>query len=125
MFVEVKDFFKNNPHFMQNSVLIINDSNVNKIKIFGAEWLSPLDSGITYCGDNLNKIELVKKGLTDYYHNNPKLHYYIVYYNDSTIEEQGLIDETYNFLVNIGADVILLEEIEWTWEPPDWQEIVK
>lgn len=61
MFVEVKDFFKNNPHFMQNSVLIINDSNVNRIKIFGAEWLSPLDSGITYCGDNLNKIELVKK----------------------------------------------------------------
>ena len=125
MFVKVKDFFKNNPHFMQNSVLIINDSNENKIKIFGADWLSSLDNTIPYHEDNLNKIELVKKGLADYYHHNPKLHYYIVYYNNSTIEEQGLIDKTYNFLVNIGADIILLEEIEWTWEPPDWQEIVK
>ena len=105
---------------MQNSVLIMNDSNENKIKIFGAEWLSPLDSAIPYHEDNLNKIELVKKGLADYYYYNPKLHYYIVYYNNSTIEEQGLIDETYNFLVNVGADVILLEEIEWMWEPPDF-----
>lgn len=120
MVVEVKDFFKNNSDFIQNSVLIMNKNNENKIIIFGAEWSSSLDRTISYYGDYSNKIELVKKGLADYYHHNPKLHYYIVYYNNSTIEELGLIDETYNFLVNIGADVILLEEIEWTWEPPDF-----
>lgn len=104
---------------MQNSVLIINENNTNRINIFGAEWLSPLDSAIPYREDDLNKIKLVKKGLADYYYHHPKLHYYVVYYNNSDSEEQDLIDETYNFLVNIGADVILLEEIEWTWEPPD------
>lgn len=117
MVVNVKDFFKNNPNFMQNSVLVKNENNVNRINIFCAEWLSPLDSAIPYHEDDLNKIELVKKGLADYYHHNPKLHYYIVYDNNSTIEEQELIDEIYNFLVNVGADVILLEEIEWAWDP--------
>ena len=103
---------------MQNSVLIMNDSNVNRINIFGAEWLSSLDSAIPYQEDDLNKIKLIKKGLANYYYNKPKLHYYIAYYNNSTIEEQGLVDEIYNFLVNAGADVILLEDIEWSWEPP-------
>ena len=117
MVVSAEAFFKNNPSFMQNSVLIINENNTNRINIFGAEWLSPLDSAIPYREDDLNKIELVKKGLADYYHHNPKLHYYVVYYNNSTPEEQELIDEIYNFLVNAGADVILLEEIEWAWIP--------
>ncbi len=114
--VDVEVFFKNNPNFMQNSVLI-RDNHTNKIDILGAEWLSPLDDAIPYCGDNLNKIKLVKKGLVNYYYHNPKLHYYIVYYNNSTPEEQGLIDEIYNFLVSAEADVILLEDIEWVWEP--------
>ena len=95
----------------------MNNNDENTIIIFGAEWSSSLDSTISYYGDNLNKIELVKKELTDYYYHNPKLHYYVVYYNNSTPEEQGLIDEIYNFLVNAGADVILLEEIEWVWVP--------
>ncbi len=117
MVVDVKDFFKNKHDFIQNSVLIMNNNDENTIIIFGAEWSSSLDSTISYYGDNLNKIELVKKELTDYYYHNPKLHYYVVYYNNSTPEEQGLIDEIYNFLVNAGADVILLEEIEWVWVP--------
>lgn len=46
---------------MQNSVLIINENNTNRINIFGTEWLSPLDRVIPYREDDLNKIELVKK----------------------------------------------------------------
>lgn len=101
---------------MQDSVLVKNRSDENTVLIIGAEWLTPLDDAILY-GDDSYRIRRIKNRLVNYYYNNPKLHYYIVYYNDNTIEEQGLIDETYNFLVNIGADVILLEEIEWTWEP--------
>lgn len=118
MFVNTKDFFKNNPDFIQNSVLVKNDSNTSTVTIFGAEWSSPLDNIIHYHGDDLNKRRLIKKGLVNYYYRNPKLHYYIVYYNNSTIEEQNLTDEIYNFLVNAEADVILLEEIDWVWEPP-------
>lgn len=120
MVVSVRNFFKDKSDFIQNSVLIKNRKNEkyeNKIVIYGAEWLSSLDRTISYDGDYSNKVYLIKKGLADYYHHNPKLHYYIVYYNDNTKEEQGLIDEVYNFLVNVGADVILLEEIEWMWDP--------
>ena len=102
---------------MQNSVLIMNEDNVNRINIFGAEWLSPLDSAIPYHENDSNRIWFIKKELANYYNHNPKLHYYVVYHKDSTEEERTLIDEIYNFLVNVGADVILLEEIEWAWDP--------
>lgn len=114
--MEIRDFFKDNPDFIKTSVLI-RDNHVNRVDIFGAEWFSPLDNVIHYHGDDLNKRRLIKKGLVNYYYKNPKLHYYLAYHSNSTIEEQELIDEMYNFLVNVGADVILLEDIEWVWEP--------
>ena len=124
MVVNARDFFKNISDFIKNSVLVKNDSNKSTVTIFGAEWFSPFDWTMYY-GNESNRIWFIKKELANYYNHNPKLHYYIVYYKDSTTEEQTLIDEIYNFLVNVGADVVLLEEIEWTWEPPDWLEIVK
>ena len=116
MVVNVKDFFKNNPNFMQNSVLVKNRSDENTILIFGAEWSTPLDDVILY-GDDSYRIRRIKNRLAHYYYNNLKLHYYVVYYNDSTTEERNLIDEIYNFLVSAGADVILLEDMEWAWDP--------
>jgi hypothetical protein len=107
--VNVKDFFKNNPNFMQNSVLVKNRSDENTILIFGAEWSTPLDDVILY-GDDSYRIRRIKNRLAHYYYNNLKLHYYVVYYNDSTTEERNLIDEIYNFLVSAGADVMIKEE---------------
>ena len=116
MVVNVKDFFKNNPNFMQDSVLVKNRSDKNTVLIFGAEWLTPLDDAILY-GDDSYRIRRIKNRLVNYYYNNPKLHYYVVYYNNSTTEERSLVDEIYNCLVNVGADVILLEDMEWAWDP--------
>lgn len=116
MVVNIKDFFKNNPDFIRNSVLIKNRSDENTIVMLCAEWSSPLDNVINYYGDDLNKRRIVKKGIVDYYYHNPKLHYYIVYRNNSTIEEQELINEIYDSLIGAEADVILLEEIDWAWD---------
>lgn len=115
--MEIRDFFKDNPDFIKTSVLIRNKSSANTVTIFGAEWFSPLDNVIHYHGDDLNKRRLIKKGLVNYYYKNPKLHYYLAYHSNSTIEEQDLTDEIYNFLVNAGADVILLEDDDWIWDP--------